>query len=166
MSYSFNPFNWNFIAYSKFILYICTPYLRLTNFIILYMRTIITKLMNNAFSQIAMLLIVISMVGYSLALKIYGCWTPLAVVATVFGSIILCVWLAWCLYIIVTKRIVSEMPPRATITINILSYLFLTSWLYITTSSMLITLIWVPLFVWYIYRTIEDRRQESANNPS
>lgn len=130
------------------------------------MRTIISKLMNNAFSQISMLLIVISMVGYSLPLKIYGHWTPLAVAATVSGGMILCSWLVWCLYIILTKKLVTEMPLRASIITNILSYLFLTTWLYITTSSILITLIWVPLYVWNIYRTIEDRRQDPADNPS
>lgn len=101
---------------------------------------------NSAITETAILIIICCMCATNISLKDVGSWNDVAVAASLVGGLVLFALLIWATYIIMTKRIITEMHPKARIIIEIVSSLLFSYWLYITASP-IVALIWITIFV-------------------
>ncbi len=119
------------------------------------MKEQVKNVFNSAPCEIAMLLILCSMIVTTLALKADGAWTAVSVATTVVGTVV-CVWLlVWAIYRLIKRIPVKEMAPKPRFVVETCSWILLLYWFYIA-ASWIVALIWLPFVLWAVIRSAKS----------
>ena len=125
----------------------------------IYMGNRLKNIMNAAVSEIVLLTIISCLVVIRLSWNENGHWEIISTTAAIIGGIVLISWIIWVVTIILSKKIVKDIPLKYGIVIETLSWLFLFYYIYIS-KDLVSSLIWLPLIIWNIYRSITIRKKE------
>lgn len=119
------------------------------------MKEQVKNVFNSAPCEIAMLLILCSMIVTTLALKADGAWTVVSATAAIAGTAVFAWLLVWVSYKVIKRVPVKAMAPKPLFAVETCTWILLLYWFYIA-ASWIVALIWLPFVVWAVIRSAKS----------
>ena len=112
-------------------------------------RNNLKRLLNNAVSEVLMLVVVCCLVTETVSVQLNNEWTTLSIAANVACGAVMLVWLVWATYMLCSGREIKEMRPASRRVVECCSAVLFVYW-FVAAGYPRFAWPWMIVVAWFV----------------